>query len=148
MAVNPRNKMPSQFPALRLTVARQMEGYQQRLAEKMRAEAAKRGESPVDLASALGTSASTTERWFRGERVPQQRYRRDLRKHWDLEPDFFEVDLEAEEKEVREQLNRIEQKLDRVLKRMEELEAEQAESEVAAALDEDQEPRRDAQQDG
>ena len=115
MTVKARNKMPSQFPALRITVAQQMAGYQERLAKKMRAEASKRGESAVDLASNLGTSASTAERWLRGERVPQRRNQKELREYWKLDPDFFEIDLEAEEKEVRAQLDRIEEKLDELL---------------------------------
>lgn len=138
--------MPSQFPALRITVAQQMEGFQQRLAEKMRAEAGKRGESAVDLASNLGTSASTTERWFRGERVPQRRHQKELRDFWDLEPDFFEIDLEAEEREVRQQLNRIEQKLDRVLAWAEQRTVQEIEDEFG--LGEDQSPQRRGSKDG
>lgn len=107
--------LSSQFPALRLTVARQMEGYQERIAQRIRRESAKRAERPADLAYALGTHPSTVERWLRAERFPQRRHREELAKHWGLALDTFEFDLEAEEDEVREQLNRIEEKLNSLL---------------------------------
>lgn len=47
-----------------------------------------------------------------------------------------------------DQLNRIERKLDRVLKRIEELEAEESGAEVDTVLAEGQRPRRDEKQDG
>lgn len=55
--------LPSQFPAFRLMVARQMEGHRERIATRIRREAAKRGESAPDLAHALGVYPSTAERW-------------------------------------------------------------------------------------
>ena len=110
-----RNKLPSHFPALRLTVARHMEGYQERMAKTLQREAAKRGESPLDLAQGIGVYPTTVERWFRGERTPQRRHRKELAEHWGLALDAFEFDLEAEEKEIRQQLDRIESMLTRLL---------------------------------
>jgi ribosome-binding protein aMBF1 (putative translation factor) len=140
------NRMPSQFPALRLTLARQMEGYQERIARRIQKEAAKNGEAAIDLAQSMRVHPSTVERWFRAERTPQRRHRKELAAHWDLPLDVFEFDLEAEEMEVREQLSRIETKLDRLLAWAEGRSAE----EVEAALDANagQEPRRDGARDG
>lgn len=100
--------MLSQFPALKSKLVREMEGHQERIAKAIRKEAARTGEDPMDLAQAMGVHVSTVERWFRAERMPQKRHRRELAKHWDLPLDAFEFDLEAEDEEVREQLNRME----------------------------------------
>lgn len=107
--------MPSQFPAFRLMVAHQMEAYRDRIARRIRQEAAKRGESAPDLAHALGIYPQTAERWFRGERTPQRRHRTQLAEHWEIAFEELEPDLFAEERELRDQLNRIEQKLDQLL---------------------------------
>ena len=110
--------LPSHFPAFRHSVALQMEAYRERIARRIQAEAAKHGESPADLAHALQVHPSTTERWFRAERTPQPRLRKQLAQHWALPPDEFEPDLEAEDREVRAQLDRIEEKLDEILERL------------------------------
>lgn len=60
--------MPSQFPAFRLMVAHQMEDYRERIARRIREEAAKHGESPLELAHELGVYPTTAERWFRADR--------------------------------------------------------------------------------
>lgn len=117
----PRTQLPSQFPAFRHNFAIQMAEHNERIARKIQREAIRRGESPLDLAQALGVHPSTTERWFRAERTPQQRHRKQLSRHWGLPLDSFEPDLEAENKEVRAQLNRIERKLDEVLERLKKL---------------------------
>jgi transcriptional regulator with XRE-family HTH domain len=85
-----------------------MEAYRERIAQRIRQEAAKHGENPLDLAVALEIHPSTTERWFRAERTPQPRLRKQLAKHWNLPLDEFEPDLEAEGRELRIQLDRIE----------------------------------------
>jgi transcriptional regulator with XRE-family HTH domain len=106
-----RQTMPSQFPAFRLMVARQMEAYRERIARRIREEAARHGESAPDLAHALGVYPSTAERWFRAERTPQHRHRRQLAEHWGLPFEELEPDLAAEEKKLRAQLDRIETRL-------------------------------------
>lgn len=108
------NGLPSQFPALRLTLERQMERYQERLTRQIRKEAAKRGENVLELANALGVYPTTVERWLRGDRSPQRRHRTQLAKHWELPLDFFEFDPEEEG----DQLDRIEGKLDQLLEAM------------------------------
>jgi transcriptional regulator with XRE-family HTH domain len=110
--------MPSQFPAFRHNVALQMEAYRERLAKRIREEAAKHGESPTELAAALGVHSSTVERWFRAERFPQRRHRGPLAERWELPLDTFEPDIDAEDQDVRDQLDRIEEKLDEILKRL------------------------------
>jgi len=92
-----------------------MEGYQERIARQIQKEAAKNGEAAIDLAHAMGVHLSTAERWLRGERIPQRRHKKELAEHWGLPLDAFEFDLEAEEKEIRDQLDRLEAKLDLVL---------------------------------
>lgn len=92
-----------------------MEGYQERIARQIQKEAARNGEDPIDIAHSLKVHTSTVERWFRAERMPQKQNRRDLAKHWGLPLDVFEFDLEAEDEKIRDQLNRIEAKLDLLL---------------------------------
>jgi len=89
-----------------------MADYRERIAKRIVREAAIHGESPADLAHALRIHPSTPERWFRGERTPQPRHRKQLAEHWELPFEEFEFDLEAEDEEVRAQLDRIEEKLD------------------------------------
>lgn len=92
-----------------------MEAYRERIARRIREEAARHGESASDLAHEIGTHSSTAERWFRAERTPQRRHRVQLAEHWGLELDEFEPDLAADERALQDQLNRIEAKLDQLL---------------------------------
>lgn len=95
-----------------------MADYRERTAQRIRREAAKHGESPADLAHALQIHPSTAERWFRAERTPQPRLRKQLAAHWELSLDELEPDLEAEGREVRDQLDRIEEALEKILSRL------------------------------
>ena len=129
--------MPSHFPAFRLSFARQMANYRERTAQRIRREAARHGESPADLAHALRVHPSTTERWFRAERTPQPRLRKLLADHWALPPDEFEFDLEAEDEDVRDQLDRIEEKLDEALEILKGDQPAEGEDDVPDALPDD-----------
>jgi transcriptional regulator with XRE-family HTH domain len=88
-----------------------MEAHKDRIAARIRLEAAKRGEGALELARVLDVYPTTVERWFRGERMPQGRHRRELCKHWELPLETLEFNLEAEEEDVRSQLDRIEREL-------------------------------------
>lgn len=100
--------MPSQFAANEITVGQPMEAHRERIAAKIRTEAAERGESALELARVLDVYPTTVERWMRGDRTPQKRHRQDLARHWELPLATFEFDLEAEEEDVRSQLDRLE----------------------------------------
>lgn len=126
--------MPSQFAANTITVGQLMEAHRDRIAARIRTEAAKRGESALEIARAVDVYPTTVERWMRGERTPQRRHRKELAEHWELPLETFEFNLEAEEEDVRSQLDRIEglltdlvPKLDLLLELWERREAEQVE---------------------
>lgn len=140
--------LPSQFPAFRLMVARQMEGHRERIATRIRREAAKRGESAPDLAHALGVYPSTAERWFRGDRTPQRRHRKDLAEHWGLEPDWAEIDLATEEQDVRDQLDRIEEALEDLVGATALLLADAGDQKIARRIEQAAEQRRKRRQGG
>lgn len=107
--------MPSQLPAFGLTVAARMEGYRERLAANITRERKRRGESPMDLAFAIGVDKRTVERWEAGEREPQTKKLKALADHWSVDVGELRPDLEAEERALRDQLDRIEAKLVRVV---------------------------------
>lgn len=104
--------MPSQLPAFRLTVAARMEDYRERMAANIARERKRRGETPLELAVAIGVDKRTVERWETGEREPQIKKLRGLAEHWHIPVTQIRPDLEAEERDLRDQLNRIEAKLD------------------------------------
>lgn len=108
--------MPSQLPAFGLTVAARMEGYRERLAVNITRERKRRGESPMDLAFAIGVDKRTVERWEAGEREPQTKKLKALADHWSVDVGDLRPDLEAEERALRDQLDRIEAKLDALLR--------------------------------
>lgn len=118
---NHSQRLPSHFATFRHNFALQMEAYRERVAATIHAEAQKHGESPFDLAHALGTHPSTTERWFRGERTPQPRFRKQLALHWGLPLDTFEPGAEIEGQRIHGQLDRIEELLEEVLDRLKKL---------------------------
>lgn len=105
-------RMTAQLPAFRLTVAAGMDGYRERLAANIARERKRRGESPLDLAVAIGVDKRTVERWESGERDPQTKKLKALADHWDLDVGVLRPDLEAEERAVRAQLDRIEAMLE------------------------------------
>jgi transcriptional regulator with XRE-family HTH domain len=107
--------MPSQLPAFRLTVAARMEDYRERMAANIARERRRRGESPLEIAVAIGVDKRTVERWEAGEREPQTKKLRALADHWQVAITDIRPDLEAEERELRDQLGRIEAKLDALL---------------------------------
>jgi transcriptional regulator with XRE-family HTH domain len=107
--------MTAQFPTFRLTVARQMAGHRQRLAERIDQELQKRGEDHTDLAHALRVNPRTAERWVTGETEPHRRLRKPVADYLDLSIEELWPDLEAADKALRDQLTRIEAKLDELL---------------------------------
>lgn len=129
-------------------VARQMEGHRERIAARIRKEAAKRGESAPDLAHALGVYTSTAERWFRGARMPQRRHRVELAEHWGLELDWAEIDLATEEQDVRDQLDRIEEALDDLVPAVAVLLADVGDEKLARRIEQAAEQRRERRQEG
>lgn len=107
--------MPSQLPAFRLTVAARMESYLERLAANITRERKRRGESVLDIAVAIGVDKRTVERWEAAEREPQIKKLKALADHWSMDVGDLRPDLKAEERVLRDQLDRIEQKLDALL---------------------------------
>jgi transcriptional regulator with XRE-family HTH domain len=104
--------MPSQFPAFRLTVAQQMQpkALRERVGRRIRAARLKEGLEPRDLAYRLHVDERTLERWEGGEVYPQLRNRKALAESLELlSLDDLQPDLEAEERELRDQLDRIEE---------------------------------------
>lgn len=92
-----------------------MEGYSERLARRIDIELRKRGEDHRDLAHQLRVDARTVERWVTGETSPQRRLQKPIADYFGLPIEELWPDLELEEKRLRDQLNRIEAKLDRLL---------------------------------
>jgi ribosome-binding protein aMBF1 (putative translation factor) len=106
--------MPSQIPAFRLTVARRMEpkALRERVGRRIRAGRLHEGLEPRDLAYMLKIDPRTLERWENGEVYPQLRNRKALVEALPtITLDDLQPDLEAEERELRDQLDRIEQVL-------------------------------------
>lgn len=116
--VNLDFQMPSQSAAFRRTVAERMAAYQDRIAARIRRELAQKGEQPGDLAYKLGVNPRTAERWIAGESVPQPRHFRVMANHFGVKVTDLKPDLESEERLLAEQLDRIERKLDEILKRL------------------------------
>lgn len=114
----PVNKMSSHFPTFRLTVAARMADYQQRMAEQIRRERERRGWRREDLAQKTGASYRQIERWETGKSRPQIANRIALAEVFEMDLADLFPDLEAEEEALRDQLDRIESKLDELLSRL------------------------------
>ena len=126
--------MTSQLPTFRLTVARQMEAYKERFAARLNAELIRRGEQPREMATALNIEPRTVERWAAGERFPQRRHLKAAADYLGVSVDELRPDLEAEERKLRDQLDRIEEKLDEVLEILKGAPAEGEDPEIPDAL--------------
>lgn len=118
VSVNPDFSMSSQSATFRRTVAARMEAYQQRVAANIRRELERRGEQPKDLAYHLGINPRTPERWLAGSSLPQPRHFKGMAEYFGVQVSDIKPDLEAEEQAIRDQLDRIEEKLDEILKRL------------------------------
>lgn len=87
-----------------------------RVGRKIRAARLKQGMEPRDLAYALNVNDRTLERWENGEVYPQLRNRKAVaEKLPTLTLDDLQPDLEAEERELRDQLDRLEGMLQQLL---------------------------------
>lgn len=115
VAVNPDIEVSSQSPAFLRSVNERMEAYRERLAAKVRAEMAQRGEGPGDLAYNIGVEPRTVERWLAGESEPRRRNFKAMSEHWGVPITELRPDLEEEERQLQAQLDRIEAKLDVLL---------------------------------
>lgn len=115
LAVNPGAQMPWQWRGTTRSFARQMEEYcKQRTADLIKTERLRHGENPRDVAYALGIDTRTYERWEAGDTMPQPSNFKALSEHWGIPITELRPDLEAEQA----QLDRIEEKLDEILKRL------------------------------
>lgn len=103
--------MTQQFPIFRHTVALQMDGYNERIAERIKRHRERRGEDPEDAARRAAVSLRTYERWEAAERKPQLKNLKALADSWDVDLEALRPDLE----EDAERLERIEAKLDLLL---------------------------------
>jgi transcriptional regulator with XRE-family HTH domain len=98
----------------------------ERVGRRIRAARLREGLEPRDLAYTLKISDRTLERWETGEVYPQLRNRKLLAETLDnLTLDDLQPDLEAEERELRDQLDRLEQKLDYLIASLAPAEPEQ-----------------------
>lgn len=95
-----------------------MEAYRERLAERIDKELQRRGEDHNDLAHALRVNPRTAERWTSGDTTPQRRLRKPIADYLGLPIEELWPDLEADEKALRDQLDRIEAKLDELLNQL------------------------------
>lgn len=130
-------KNSGQSPVLRLTVARQMADYRKRLAERLENEREGQSLSRETLALKAGVSDKTIKR-IEEQKVDRPRpvTIRRLADALKVEPS----DLAPPEELEADQLNRIEQKLDRLLAWAEKRTVQEIEAEFG--LDEGQEPRQ------
>lgn len=110
--------MTVQFPPIRGTVAEQMADYRERIAERIKLELGRRGEQPRDLAYRLDVSTRTVERWLAGERKPQGRHLKAVSDDLGVPMEELNPDLESEEQAIRDWMDAIEDKLDRILEAM------------------------------
>lgn len=130
--------MSSQFPSFRLTVAERMQpkAVRERVGRRIEAARLHEGMDRRDLAYALKVAEKTVERWETGERYPQLRHRKTLADRLEqLTIDELNPDLEAEERAVLDQLDRIEDKLDWLIEQQatEKRQSQKAVDEIAAA---------------
>lgn len=110
-------RMTSQLPAFRSTLHALMASYQDRLAARIRAERKSRGLSREEAARLAGISFRQYQRWETGTSEPRDANLRQLAEAWDIPVDELRPpDPEHEEAAVRDQLDRIEDKLDAVLR--------------------------------
>lgn len=110
-------ELPGIAPALRRKLAREMEDYRDRVAERIKRQRLSRGQDPIDVAYAIGVNVRTYERWESGERLPQLANFRRLAEEWGVQISDLRPDLEAEA----EQLQRLEEKVDAMVETMEQL---------------------------
>jgi len=103
--------MTVQCPTFRHTVGSQMEGYRERMAEKIRDRLREKQMGPGELADKVSASTRTVERWLSGERRPQSRYMKSLAEVLGVD----EADLLPDLPPDADALERIEAKLDRLL---------------------------------
>lgn len=89
-----------------------MADYQRRMARRIQSERERLGLSHLELAAKVGTTDRSVRRWEAGASEPQPRHLRALAETFDLQVTDLRPNLEAEEAAVRDQLDRIESKLD------------------------------------
>lgn len=89
-----------------------MEAYRERLAQRISIELQRKGEDHRDLAAALKVDPRTAERWTTGERSPQRHNRKPIADYLGVPIEELWPDLEVEEKRFRDQLDRIEARVD------------------------------------
>ena len=102
-------KMASQFPTFRRSVAASMAGYRQRLADRIKAEMSAKAMSIDDLAYKSGVSDKTIKRLLEAKHDARPSTRRRLADGLELNPAELSPEAEAD------QLRRLEEKLDEVL---------------------------------
>jgi transcriptional regulator with XRE-family HTH domain len=131
----PPHELTQQFPGLRLTLARQMADYRERMATRILEERKSQSLSREALAHKSGVSYKTIKRIEerKNDGEPRAVTIRRLAEGLGIDPTELRPPVEQEE----DQLNRIEQKLDRVLELLE----RQASEEIEADLDELDEDR-------
>lgn len=115
MVVNPEIQVSSQCPAFGRSVPERMQAQRERVAAKIKAEMARRGEQPRDIAYVLGIAERTIERWLARESEPRLRNLKALAEHWSMDLSELRPDLEQEERELQAQLDRIEANISRLL---------------------------------
>lgn len=104
----PRREVASQSLAMRLTLQRQMADYKERVAERIALTRERQGMSRETLAYKAGVSVKQLGRIEAGESDPRLSTVRKLADALDATVTDLRPDLEAEERELRDQLDRIE----------------------------------------
>ena len=110
-------KMPSLAATFRASLARQMEGYKERVAASVKRERLRHGQEVMEVAYRIGVDKRTYERWEGAETTPRLGNFQALADLWDVEISDLRPDLEAEQ----DQLQRLEEKVDELQEAMDDL---------------------------
>lgn len=111
-------KAPSQIPDFRRRLARQMADYRKRTAERIIEARERQGLDREPLALRAGVSVKQLRRIERGQSNARLSTIRKIADALELQVTDLRPDLEAEEEALHAQLERMEDKLDAILMRM------------------------------
>lgn len=109
--------MPSLAATFRASLARQMEGYKERVAANVKRQRLRHGQEVMEVAYRIGVDKRTYERWEGAETAPRLGNFQALADLWDVEISDLRPDLEAEA----DQLQRLEEKVDEIQATLDEL---------------------------
>lgn len=124
--------MPSLAATFRTSLARQMEGYKDRVAANVRRQRLRHGQEVMEVAYRIGVDKRTYERWEEAKTTPRLGNFQALADLWEVEISDLRPDLEAEA----DQLQRLEAKLDEALALLRRLAADEQADQARQLADE------------